>query len=312
MWPLVAALLLGSAGYGSSQLLFNKMKYVEYTRCNKTVVIPCCAINMEAEKISELFIKWRYKGNVILTFDGLLNMTTKFNNFTTAKIDVSKLLKGDASLEMDMSDALLGNYTCEITELSREGQTTVELKHRTDSWFSSNEIMLIAVFPILSVILFWGQLCVVRLKYKSRLPTNQFILVLIPGILLTIFVIVGSSIFIPGGYSRKKSSGLSLLVTPSGMLIVAQCRLLRSVLGMTSFTIAILIIQLLGFVLAVVGLVLCMSVCMPVHGPLLISGLGIITLSELLGLIYITFFGKSVHAKHHRHYYLETSWFSYL
>ncbi|XP_062063739.1 leukocyte surface antigen CD47-like isoform X4 [Lepus europaeus] len=228
MWPLVAALLLGSAGYGSSQILFNQMKYVEYTRCNKTVVIPCRAINVEAEKISELFISWKYKGNVILTFDGLLNMTTKFNNFTSAKIDVSKLLKGDASLEMDMSDALLGNYTCEITELSREGQTTVELKHRTDSWFSPNEIMLIVVFPILSVIFFWGQLCVVRLKYKSRLPTNQFILVLIPGILLTIFAIVGSSIFIP--------------------------------------------------------------VCMPVHGPLLISGLGIITLAESLGLIYMTFF----------------------
>ncbi|XP_062063730.1 leukocyte surface antigen CD47-like isoform X3 [Lepus europaeus] len=258
MWPLVAALLLGSAGYGSSQILFNQMKYVEYTRCNKTVVIPCRAINVEAEKISELFISWKYKGNVILTFDGLLNMTTKFNNFTSAKIDVSKLLKGDASLEMDMSDALLGNYTCEITELSREGQTTVELKHRTDSWFSPNEIMLIVVFPILSVIFFWGQLCVVRLKYKSRLPTNQFILVLIPGILLTIFAIVGSSIFIPGDYSRKKS-GLSLLVTPSGMLIVAQCRLLR-------------------------------AVCMPVHGPLLISGLGIITLAESLGLIYMTFF----------------------
>lgn len=33
--------------------------------------------------------------------------------------------------------------------------------------------------------------------------------------------------------------------------------------------------------------------CTPVHGPLLISGLGIIALAELLGLVYMKFVGKS-------------------
>ena len=33
--------------------------------------------------------------------------------------------------------------------------------------------------------------------------------------------------------------------------------------------------------------------CTPVHGPLLISGLGIIALAELLGLVYMKCVGKS-------------------
>lgn len=64
--------------------------------------------------------------------------------------------------------------------------------------------------------------------------------------------------------------------------------------GMTSFTIAILITQVLGYVLALVGLCLCIMACEPVHGPLLISGLGIIALAELLGLVYMKFVGKLI------------------
>ncbi|KFO30786.1 Leukocyte surface antigen CD47 [Fukomys damarensis] len=65
---------------------------------------------------------------------------------------------------MDKADAKLGNYTCEITELTREGETVVELKYHSVSWFSSNECILIIAFPIVTVILFWGQLCFIS-KY---------------------------------------------------------------------------------------------------------------------------------------------------
>lgn len=36
------------------------------------------------------------------------------------------------------------------------------------------------------------------------------------------------------------------------------------------------------------------TACEPVHGPLLISGLGIIALAELLGLVYMKFVGKLI------------------
>ncbi|EPY78042.1 hypothetical protein CB1_001134005 [Camelus ferus] len=177
---------------GSAQLIFNKIKSVEYTVCNKTVVIPCFVSNIEAKSISELYVKWKLKGENIFIFDGNQNQSSPSKNFTTASISSSDLLMGIASLKMDKHDAVVGNYTCEVTELSREGETIVELKYRIVSWFSPNENILTVVFPVLAILLFWGQFGIVTIE-------------------------------------------------------------------MSSFTIAILILQGLGYVLSVVGLSLCVS-----------------------------------------------------
>lgn len=116
---------------GSAQLIFNKTKSVEFTFCNETVVIPCFVTNVEAQSTKEMFVKWKFKGKYIFIYDGGQNKSTVAEtNFSSAKIAVSELVKGDASLKMDKHDAVLGNYTCEVTELSREGETTVDLKYR--------------------------------------------------------------------------------------------------------------------------------------------------------------------------------------
>ncbi|XP_047419774.1 leukocyte surface antigen CD47 isoform X1 [Sciurus carolinensis] len=289
MWPLVAALLLGSFCCGSAQLLFNKTKSVEFTFCNETVVIPCFVTNVGAQNTNEMYVKWKFKGKYIFIFDGGQNNATTDSNFSSAKIAVSELLKGDASLKMDKGDAKVGNYTCEVTELTREGETVIELKYRVVSWFSPNENILVVIFPILAILLFWGQFGILTLKYKSNCTNKKIILLLIAGLLLTAIVIVGAILFVPGEYSVKNASGLGFIVISTGILILLQYNVFMTAFGMTSFTIAILITQVLGYVLAVVGLCLCIMACIPVHGPLLISGLGIIALAELLGLVYMKF-----------------------
>ncbi|XP_040836452.1 leukocyte surface antigen CD47 isoform X2 [Ochotona curzoniae] len=290
MWPLVAALLLGSACCGSAQLIFNKTKSVEFTFCNETVVIPCFVTNVEAQSTKEMFVKWKFKGKYIFIYDGGQNKSTVAEtNFSSAKIAVSELVKGDASLKMDKHDAVLGNYTCEVTELSREGETTVDLKYRVVSWFSPNENILIVIFPILAILLYWGQFGILTLKYKSSRTNKKIIFLLIAGLLLTTVVIVGAILFVPGEYSIKNASGLGFIVISTGILISLQYNVFMTAFGMSSFTVAILITQVLGYVLAVVGLCLCIMACVPVHGPLLISGLGIIALAELLGLVYMKF-----------------------
>ncbi|XP_027966404.1 leukocyte surface antigen CD47 isoform X5 [Eumetopias jubatus] len=250
MLPLVV-LLLGSACCGSAQLIFNITKSVEYTACNESVTIPCFVNNVEATNINEMYVKWKLKGKDIFTFNGALQKTTHGDKFKSTKIVPQKLLTGIASLEMDKEEAVVGNYTCEVTELSREGETVIELKYRIVSWFSPNENILIVIFPILAVLLSWGQ-----------------------------FGIVSE-------YSTKNSCGLGLIVIPTVILILLQYCMFVIGGWISPFTIAILILQVLGYVLSVVGLSLCVSECTPVHGPLLISGLGIIALAELLGLVYM-------------------------
>uniref|UniRef100_A0A4X1SMZ3 Leukocyte surface antigen CD47 n=1 Tax=Sus scrofa TaxID=9823 RepID=A0A4X1SMZ3_PIG len=274
---------------GSSQLIFNITKSVEFTVCNTTVTIPCFVNNMEAKNISELYVKWKFKGKDIFIFDG-----------AHSKISPSELLHGIASLKMDKRDAVIGNYTCEVTELSREGETIIELKRRFVSWFSPNENILIVIFPILAILLFWGQFGILTLKYKSSYTKEKTIFLLVAGLMLTIIVIVGAILFIPGEYSTKNACGLGLIVIPTAILILLQYCVFMMALGMSSFTIAILILQVLGHVLSVVGLSLCVSECTPVHGPLLISGLGIIALAELLGLVYMKCVGKSQIQCHHQ------------
>ncbi|XP_058587493.1 leukocyte surface antigen CD47 isoform X6 [Neofelis nebulosa] len=287
MWPLVVLLLLGSACCGSAQLIFNITRSVEYTACNETVIIPCYVNNVEATNINEMYVKWKFRGKDIFTFDGAVEKITRDDKFKSTKIIPQKLLNGIASLEMNKEEAVVGNYTCEVTELSREGETIIELKYRIVSWFSPNENILIVIFPILAVLLSWGQFGIVTLKYKSSLMKEKTILLFVGGLVLTIAVIVGAILFVPGEYSTKNSCGLGLIVVPTVILILLQYCVFMIGVWMSSFTIAILILQVLGYVLSVVGLSLCVSECTPVNGPLLISGLGIIALAELLGLVYM-------------------------
>ncbi|XP_027292108.1 leukocyte surface antigen CD47 isoform X7 [Cricetulus griseus] len=274
---------------GSAQLLFSNVKSVEFTKCNETVVIPCIVLNVEAQSTEEMYVKWKLNKTYIFIYDGSKNNSTVETNFTSAKISVSDLLKGDASLKMERQQAVLGNYTCEVTELSREGKTVIELKYRMASWFSPNEKILIVIFPILAILLFWGKFGILTLKYKSTRTNKRIILLLVAGLVLTVIVVVGAILLIPGENPVKSASGLGLIVISIGTLILLQYNVFMTAFGMTSFTIAILITQVLGYVLALVGLCLCIMACEPVHGPLLISGLGIIALAELLGLVYMKF-----------------------
>lgn len=283
------------------------------------MVIPCKVLNVEAQSTDEMFVKWKLNKSYIFIYDGNKNSTTREQNFTSAKISVSDLLKGIASLTMDTHEAVVGNYTCEVTELSREGKTVIELKNRPAfnndqgsdcpypttttppgdekekggcklvSWFSTNEKILIVIFPILAILLFWGKFGILTLKYKSSRTNKRIILLLVAGLVLTVIVVVGAILFIPGEKPVKNASGLGLIVISTGILILLQYNVFMTAFGMTSFTIAILITQVLGYVLAVVGMCLCIMACEPVHGPLLISGLGIIALAELLGLVYMKF-----------------------
>ncbi|XP_021041104.1 leukocyte surface antigen CD47-like isoform X3 [Mus caroli] len=256
MWPLVAVLLLGSFHCGLAQLTFKNINSVKASNCSRVVLIPCYVSNIEAQDINELFLKWKFGQDIILVFDGHANKSTTYT-FPSAQIFTSEFLKGNASLTLAKNEAKAGNYTCEVTELSREGKHTVELKYSDGSWFTLSENIPIIIFPFLTVLLFWAQFGILMQKYKSS-PVNKKILILsTSGLLFTIVVTVGAALYIP-----------------------AIGRTLQAVI---MFTIA----QGLGVVLTLAGLYLTASDCVPKYGLLLISGLAIITLVELFGLIYM-------------------------
>nr|KAF6377492.1 CD47 molecule [Myotis myotis] len=189
---------------------------------------------------------------------------------------------------MDKSHAVPGNYTCEVTELTREGETTVELKY-VALWFSANDHILIIIFSMLAVLLFWGSDITVTLKYNSNITKEKIIIISVAGLVLSILVIVGAVLFIPGEYSTKRTTGLGLIVVSTVILILLQISMffIAPAKRKLPISIILLFIQVLGLLISVVGLSLCVSECIPVHDSLLISGLGITALVALLGLVYI-------------------------
>lgn len=113
---------------GLAQLTFKNINSVKASHCNRVVLIPCYVSNIEAENINELFLKWKFGQNVIFIFDGHANKSTTYK-LPSAQISPSEFLKGNASLNLAKKEAKEGHYTCEVTELSREGRHTVELKY---------------------------------------------------------------------------------------------------------------------------------------------------------------------------------------
>lgn len=77
-----------------------------------------------------MYVKWKFGGQTIFSYNGAKHLLDSHVNFSSATIIPENLLRGIASLKMNVSDAVIGNYTCEVTELSREGETIIELKYR--------------------------------------------------------------------------------------------------------------------------------------------------------------------------------------
>jgi hypothetical protein len=59
---------------------------------------------------------------------------------------------------------MVGNYTCEVTELSREGKTVIELKNRTGKWHS---------LPVLKRVLRYGCHCGSAVRWNLAEVTRR-------------------------------------------------------------------------------------------------------------------------------------------
>lgn len=114
---------------GSAQLIFNVTDVVEKNDCNKTVILPCHVINLKENNANIMFVTWKRQGKRIFSFDGAGKKSLRDPAVPSANlVSVADLPKGVASLRLNSAEAVVGNYSCEVTESNREGETRVELK----------------------------------------------------------------------------------------------------------------------------------------------------------------------------------------
>ncbi|XP_026519759.1 leukocyte surface antigen CD47 isoform X3 [Notechis scutatus] len=289
MWMLcVWWVLLGTLGAGSAQLSFQNVPFLEINYCNgPQFVLPCVVTNLEENNSVTMFVSWQFQGNPFFIYDGVSGNITKNNSFETAKfLNHSMLPYGIASLVISTKQADLGNYTCEVTEGNREGKTRFELRASSVPWFQPVERFSIISIIVLIVVLYWCQFITVVQKFDMTFEKK--IGFTVTGLLISIFAVIGTILYAKGEYTTSVRTGIGLIVIPAVIVVPLLYFLFTTVFEKQPlFAVILLALKALGYVIAVAGFALCVTVCEPKHGSVLIAGLAIIGTVAAIGLIYI-------------------------
>ncbi|XP_065260617.1 leukocyte surface antigen CD47 isoform X3 [Emys orbicularis] len=302
MWALGTWVLLGAVCAGSAQLQFNVTKSVEQTACNKTVILPCIVTNLIKNNIKVIFVKWKLEKKAFFIFEGSTGKINRNESFSSAELESPQhLTLGIASLKISKTQAVRGNYSCEVTESSREGETVIELIYHRVPWFTPVENILIILSMVLAILFYWIQLAVTVSKFETTLLK---IGLFIAGVVITISAVVGFSLLISElprktkelttiqdfclyDFKPENQIGLGLIVLPAVILVPCQYFLLQIVYeNNLLFAIGVVILESLGYLIAVIGFGLCITACRPKNGAVVIAGLAIMALIALVGLIY--------------------------
>ncbi|XP_050748730.1 leukocyte surface antigen CD47 isoform X3 [Gymnogyps californianus] len=262
MWLLAAWVLLSAVGAGSAQLIFSVTDVVERTDCNKTVILPCYVTNLKENNANVMFVTWKKQGKIIFSFDGARREFFRDPAVPSANlVSQADLPKGFASLMLNSAEADVGNYSCEVTESNREGETRVELRNQS------------------------------ALKYE--IASQKKIGILVAGFIFTVAAVVGTILFVQDGYTAQNQAGLALIVVPAVILVPLQYFMFGIVFeSLPQATFALIGLQILGYIIAVVGFALCVSACPPLHGSVVIAGLAIMAIADLLSLAYVFIMGS--------------------
>uniref|UniRef100_K7GCD2 Leukocyte surface antigen CD47 n=1 Tax=Pelodiscus sinensis TaxID=13735 RepID=K7GCD2_PELSI len=276
--------------------MFNATKSVESSICNTTVMLPCIVNNLELKRTERMFIKWKLGQELVFAYEGIKRYSHRTKDFPSAMLAFEdRLPQGIASLKLSRTEAPAGNYTCEVTESNREGETIIELTYRqgTESWFTSLENILIIFFLVLAILSYWIHLGITGIVSKFETAFWKKRLLFIGGVVITVLALIGFILLVPGtgGFGPKNQAGLSLIVLPSVILVPLQYFLLQigAVSGskLSRFDIFLLVVESLGYVIALIGFALCITgtACPPKNGSVVIIGLVIIAFVEVAGLI---------------------------
>ncbi|KAJ7422390.1 Leukocyte surface antigen CD47 [Willisornis vidua] len=287
MWLLAASVLLGALRAGSAQLSVTGTEVVEKNDCNETVILPCYVSNLKENNENAMFVTWRKEGKTIFSFHGGKNEVYRDAAFPSANlVSQADLVHGTASLVLNTAEATVGNYSCEVIESNRAGETKMELKQSSGSWFLLVERVIIISLLFLVVILCAAQLSVVALKYEIESQRKVWIIVAV--VILAIVAGVGTALFVQDGYTAQNQAGLGLIVVPSVILVPLQYFMFGIVFDcLHQTTLALIGLEILGYIIAVVGFGLCVPACPPLHGSVLIAGLAIMAIASLLSLAYV-------------------------
>ncbi|KAJ6662686.1 hypothetical protein lerEdw1_011326 [Lerista edwardsae] len=154
--------------------------------------------------------------------------------------------------------------------------------------------MCILIAMVLAAVLYWIQLVVVAFKFDVTLFKKICLSCAV--LIVTVAAVTGSFLLMRSGPQKV---GLGLIVIPAAILVPVLFFLLTTVFEkLPRFAIILIVLKAIGFLIALVGFVLCASACIPKQSAVVIAGIGIIATVAAIGVIYVIVVGCS--AKDHQ------------
>ncbi|NWR69675.1 CD47 protein, partial [Centropus unirufus] len=242
---------------GSAQLILTATRLVEATSCNRTVTIPCYVVDLKLPNTKGMFVMWEKQGKLIFSFDGASHEFFRDPSVPTANLaSPEDLPKGVASLTFKNEEGVNGNYSCKVTVSNREGKITVELRNITGPWFVLMERAFIIALLLLVIVLCLAQLTFIALKY-GIVPLKK-IGVIVTGVIFTVAAVLGIVFFVQDGFTIESQVGFGLIVVPAVILVLLQY-FMFGIGDLPQATYVLIGLQIIGYVIAVVGFALSVS-----------------------------------------------------
>ncbi|NXH35002.1 CD47 protein, partial [Myiagra hebetior] len=272
---------------GSAQLSLVGTGVIEKNDCNETVVLPCYVTNLKESNDNLMFVTWKKQGDIIFSYRGGIKEFNTHPSFSSARLlSQPDLINGVASLVLSSAQATVGNYSCEVIVSNSVGETKMELKNSSGSWFLLVERAVIISLMSLLVILCAVQLSVIGLKYE--IESQRKVCIIVALVIFAVVAGVGAALFVQDGYTVQSQAGLGLTVIPAVILVPLQYVMFGIVFeSLPQATLALIGLKLLGYIIGVVGFALCVPACPQLHGSVLIAGLAIMAIASLLSLAYV-------------------------
>ncbi|AST09350.1 integral membrane protein [Murmansk poxvirus] len=249
-------------------------KIIEYTACNNTIIIPCHINNPTS------YVRWKLDNHVIMMYNKSTSATILSKWHTSARLH--SLSENDVSLIIEYKDILPGNYTCEDNTGIK---SNIQLVLKDTNWFNDYDTML--MFICSGITLFLLLLQVIYTSISARFTNNLGILQFF-SIVIIMIELCGSLLFYPSKFTIRHIVGLLMMTLPSLFLIITKIFSFWILNKLSCGVHIIIYYQLAGYLLTILGLGLSLKEC--VNGSLLLSGLGIITISEHFSLLLLVCF----------------------
>ncbi|QEJ79577.1 CD47-like putative membrane protein [Goatpox virus] len=270
----------------SFSILENKVSSINYSKCNKSIVIDC-NINHFVKYNENVTINWFFNNYPLL----------KKNNTNTQK------------LILDFSKYLYGNYTCYVINnnniLVKE---TIQLKYII-KWLNKKEINTVVIMLSIYVIMLWSKIIATTIKFKLSFKKDKKIIYLYYyiGFVITLIMLLGqymiglntNNIFI-------RILGTSFIQLSIFISIILQIIFFKKKFKNTLSLITVFLLHFISYIISLIMFTMSLIGCYnEIYGKVIVYKLLLVIIFEFISLLSLFIFSLNTSIKYRKLHIIE-------